>query len=282
MNLKFVSLPAVVLAATTLAAAPAFAQRRGGEPRENRQSENRGQAERRGSAERAQPRAAEAPRQAPAPAPRVEQRAVPRRDTGRAVEPRRDNRGGVVVAPRAEVIGPRAVPREVPRTVAPRYDGRYNGRSYGHYDNRYYYSGRYYGGPWRGYSGYAPFRPYYFRPRYSIGFGFYLGYPVPYYAYPYAVPVYGYGAPYGTVSVGPDTSSYGGVALEITPNDAAVYVDGTYAGVVADFDGSRQPLTLVPGAHHIEIVQTGFEPWAFDVTVQPGMVIPYQGSLRPY
>ncbi|HZT77665.1 MAG TPA: PEGA domain-containing protein [Vicinamibacterales bacterium] len=282
MDLKFLSVPAMMLAATTLAATPAFAQRRGGTPHESRQSESHGQAEHRSSPERAQPRA-EAPRQAPAPrvqqAPRVEQRVQPQREV---IAPRAAVRGGVAV-PNGAVRNGVAVPR-----VAPRYDNRYYGghadnRYYGgHYDNRYYYGGRYYTSPWRGYYGYSPFRPYYFRPHFSLGFGIYLGYPVPYYSYPYPVPVYGYGAPYGEVTVGPNNSAYGGVALEITPNDAAVYVDGNYAGIVSDFDGSRQPLTLVPGAHHIEVVQNGFEPWAFDVTVQPGMVIPYQGALRPY
>jgi len=282
MTLKFLSISAAVLAATTLAATPALAQRRG-ESHENRQSENRG--ERRGSTERAQPRAETPRQQAPAPTPRVEPRVEPRAEQRpqpqrEAIAPRGDVRSGAA-APRGEVRN--GVGVAVPR-VAPRYDyhdGRYNSR-YGHYDNHYYYNGRYYSGPWRGWYGYAPFRPYYFRPHFSLGFGIYLGYPVPYYAYPYPVPVYGYGAPYGEVNVGPNTTAYGGVALQITPSDAAVYVDGNYAGVVADFDGTRQPLTLVPGAHHIEIVQNGFEPWAFDVTVQAGMVVPYQGSLRPY
>jgi hypothetical protein len=282
MDIKFVSIPAVVLAAATLAATPAFAQRRGGEPRENHQSEHREQA-----TERAQPRSAPAMRQESArPAPRAEQVAP------RAVQP----------APRAEMAAPRAqqVPRAVPRAeqaapraytggyavprTAPRYNGSYNNGSYnGYYNNHnYYYSGRYYPAPWHGWYGYAPYHPYYFRPHYSIGFGIYLGYPTPYYAYPYPVPVYGYGAPYNEVAVGPNQASYGGVSLQITPSDAFVYVDGTYAGVVSDFDGSRQPLTLVPGTHHVEITQNGFQPLAFDVTVQPGMVTPYQGALQPY
>jgi hypothetical protein len=207
------------------------------------------------------PRMQQAPQRV-VPAPRVEGRAVPRAET----------------TPRSYGGGGYAVPR-----TSPRYSP-YYGNSYGnsYYGNRYYYGGRYYGAPWHGWYGYAPFHPYYFRPHYSIGFGVYLGYPVPYYAYPYSVPVYGYGAPYGEVSVGPNNAAYGGVALQITPNDAAVYVDGTYAGIVSDFDGTRQPLTLTPGAHHIEIDQNGFQPLAFDVTVQPGMVTPYQGELQPY
>lgn len=276
MKPKFVSIPAAVLAVTAIAASPALAQRRGGESHETRQGENHAQVQHRGETERAQPRQQAparpipAPAQ-PAPAPRMEQR----------VQPRADVRTGAAV-PRASVQGGVAVPRAVPR-----YDNHYggyynNGYNNGHYNNHYYYNGHYYPGAWRGWYGYAPYHPYYFRPHYSLGFSFYLGYPVPFYAYPYSVPVYGYGAPYGEVNVGPNNTGYGGVALQITPNDAAVYVDGNYAGIVSDFDGSRQPLTLVPGAHHIEVVQNGFQPWAFDVTVQPGMVTPYQGSLQSY
>jgi len=129
----------------------------------------------------------------------------------------------------------------------------------------------------------APFysTPYLFRPHFSIGFGISLGYPVPYYAYPYAVPVYGYAAPPSPVVVGPGSAQYGGVSLEISPSNAAVYVDGAYAGVVRDFDGRRQPLTLAGGRHHIEVDAPGFEPWAFDVDIVAGQVLPYRGDLQP-
>jgi hypothetical protein len=284
MDLKFVSLPAFALAATTIAATPAFAQRHGGEPHANHHSENRR------APEHAQ-RRAQAPR--PAPAPRVER--APRMQQAPRVQqaPRYQQVPRYQQAPRAEGrVVPRAnaTPRyygggvAVPRTT-PRYNSYYGHGNYG-YGNRYYYGGRYYATPWHGWYGYAPFHPYYFRPHFSIGFGVYVGYPVPYYAYPYPVPVYGYGAPYGEVSVGPNNSAYGGVALQISPNDAvddaAVYVDGTYAGIVSDFDGTHQPLTLTQGTHHLEIDHNGFQPLTFDVTVQPGMVTPYQGSLQPY
>jgi hypothetical protein len=124
-------------------------------------------------------------------------------------------------------------------------------------------------------------RPYAFRPRLRIGLGLFVGYPVPYaYAYPYPVPVYGYAAPASPVVVGPGTTAYGGVSLEITPGDASVYVDGGYAGLVQDFDGTRQTLTLVNGRHKIEISAPGYEPMTFDVDVQPGEIIPYRGDLE--
>ena len=127
------------------------------------------------------------------------------------------------------------------------------------------------------------YRPYVFRPRFSIGFGIFAGYPVPYtYSYPYPIAVYGYRAPRAPVIVGPGSPVYGAVSLEITPIDAEVYVDGSYAGNVGDFDGSRQPLTLTAGTHRVEVQAPGYAPLVIDVQVQPGQVIPYRGDLQPY
>jgi hypothetical protein len=191
------------------------------------------------------------------------ERAVPRGDSrpeGRVDGRRHDDRE--YNRPRTEIVVPHRDNRVI---VRPQYRGyeapRY--RSYGYYGPAY--------------------RPYVFRPRVRVGFGLFLGYPVPYsYSYPYPVRIYGYGAPGYPVVVGPSQSIYGGVALEITPDDAEVFVDGAYAGIVRDFDGTRQPLTLAAGTHRLEIRLDGYEPTMFDVTVQPGQVIPYQGDLRPY
>jgi hypothetical protein len=250
-----------VLVTATLVSAPAFAQQRDNKAREANRSaqESKGRTERQPSNERsvdrAQPRRDVAP--APTPAPRIEQR----RDQP---SPRLENR-------RDEIVG-RAVPRaERPAVVAPRaYDRRYDG------DRRYNYSRPYVYAP-RSYV-----RPYVFRPRLSIGFGIFAGFPVPYsYSYGYPIEVYGYRAPRGPVVVGPGSSLYGGVALDIEPYDADVFVDGSYAGRVQDFDGTTQPLTLVAGTHRIEVQAAGLAPLVFDVTVQPGQVIPYRGELRP-
>lgn len=161
-------------------------------------------------------------------------------------------------------------PRYQPR-YAPRYDSRYAPR---------------YNRPRSAYS-YRPHylyrQPYLFRPRFTLGFGIYAGYPVPYtYAYPY--PVYGYSAPSAPVIVGPGSTAYGGASLDIRPSDAEVYVDGAFAGQVSDFDGAGEPLTLVAGTHRIEIVAPGYETLTIDANVQPGQIIPYRGELRrlPY
>ena len=161
---------------------------------------------------------------------------------------------------------PRAVPRG--NVVVPRYEPRYQPHYAPRYEPRYYGSRSY-------------VRPYQFRPRFSIGFGIYAGYPVPYsyYAYPYPVPVYGYSTP-REVIVGADSNAYGGITFEMTPYEADVYVDGTFAGHVSDFDGTRQPLTLTAGTHQIEVVAPGYQTLSFDVNVQPGQVIPYRGDLQ--
>ena len=175
------------------------------------------------------------------------------------------------------------------------------------------------------------YRPYYaFRPRLSLGFGLWAGYPV---AYPYYSDYpYGYGAPYqsdpyayggynngassssyayevqpygrsaqrpaypesddrfdndeqqpsasGVQRRGDDRSAAGGISFEITPDAAAVFVDGTYVGTAGTFGPSSQPLGLTTGRHHVEIRASGYRSMTFDADVTPGQVIPYQGTLQ--
>jgi len=54
--------------------------------------------------------------------------------------------------------------------------------------------------------------------------------------------------------VGPDSS----VRLEVKPKQAEVFVDGYYAGIVDDFDGTFQRLRLPPGQHEIQIYMAGY------------------------
>jgi hypothetical protein len=275
--------PTALLAALTMAATPSFAQQKYHGRANPSGQQAQGQSGARGQ-ERAQPRneaphaqaqpqrpqAAAAPpvemRQTPraqqppraVETPRVDQqRAQERRNAERRADDRRNDE-------RRNDVG-RAVPRRDirPRVYSPRYSPRV-------YAPRVYTPRSYY-------------RPYIFRPRFSIGFGIYSGYPVPYtYSYPYPITVYGYGAPRSEVLITPGTSAYGGVALEITPYDADVWVDGEYAGKVQDFDGTEQPLTLTPGTHRVEVQAPGYEPMTVDVGIQAGQVIPYRGDLRPY
>jgi hypothetical protein len=122
---------------------------------------------------------------------------------------------------------------------------------------------------------------FYYYPQYLYPYGygaFGLGY---FYYDPYAwAPVatmgydgnaYGYG--YGNPS--------GGLRLQVRPGDAEVYVDGYYAGMVDEFDGTYQSLQLEEGEYHIEIIAAGYETVAFDVRIQPGRTINYRGDMFP-
>jgi PEGA domain len=132
-----------------------------------------------------------------------------------------------------------------------------------------------------------------FRPRFDLGFGFFVGYPVPYpwdyvTPYPYDDP---YDAdPYGSTYSDPedwpsapsaDQRNYGGVSLDITPGDAIVTVDGANAGTAQTYSPSSAPLTLVPGRHRIVIEKPGYRVMTFDADVTQGQVVPYQGTLQP-
>jgi len=125
--------------------------------------------------------------------------------------------------------------------------------------------------------GYAPWSLIYGSIGFS-NFGYYgaIGSPNPYYG------TYGYGyggAPYPAWQA----SGYdiGGIRLKIRPRDAQVFVDGYYAGLVDDFDGTFQSLRLEQGGHKLEIHMPGFEDLELDVHVQPGRTITLSEQLRP-
>ena len=88
-----------------------------------------------------------------------------------------------------------------------------------------------------------------------VGGGYYAPYYDPYlfadqYGYPYPMRPYGY----GYRSYEPEAS----VRLEVKPKEAEVYVDGYYAGIVDDFDGTFQRLRVEPGEHEIELYLDGY------------------------
>jgi hypothetical protein len=167
-----------------------------------------------------------------------------------------------------------------------RYDNRsYSNRSYSrpYYTRPYSYNRRVYVQPYyahrpyygyRGYYGYGPgyrstrivtvvpWRPYYYRPHFSIGVFYGAGG-----AYAYgATPSYYYDPIPGR--------PYGGVRITNAPHEAQVFADGYYAGIVDDFDGVFQHVNLEAGQHRIEVRMPGTdEGISFDVYVQAGRTI---------
>jgi hypothetical protein len=61
--------------------------------------------------------------------------------------------------------------------------------------------------------------------------------------------------PYPYFPVYDDTAN---IRVEVKPRDAAVYVDGYYAGIVDDFDGFFQRLPVPPGRHDITLYLEGY------------------------
>jgi hypothetical protein len=131
---------------------------------------------------------------------------------------------------------------------------------------------------------YRPYRfvrPYYvFSPWLSLGFGLWCGYPVDYpwgYLGDYQPTVFG--DPDENYQVAGNASTYGGASFDIQPSDADLFIDGQYAGPVSDFAPNSEPLTLEPGPHRFAIQREGYRPMEWDVTIEPGQVIPYRGVL---
>src|SRR5262245_32853290 len=60
------------------------------------------------------------------------------------------------------------------------------------------------------------------------------------------------------------------VRVQVSPYDAAVYVDGYYAGVVDDFDGLFQALPLLPGEHRVAFYLPGYETVTRNIYLPPG------------
>jgi hypothetical protein len=74
------------------------------------------------------------------------------------------------------------------------------------------------------------------------------------YPYPYQYPYDRYGRRYFDNSAD--------LRIQATPRETEVYVDGSRAGIVDDFDGIFQRLHLTPGDHEITLYLAGFRTWS--------------------
>jgi hypothetical protein len=70
------------------------------------------------------------------------------------------------------------------------------------------------------------------------------------------------------------------VRLIASPKHAAVYVDGFYAGIVADFDGLFQPLPLLPGGHTIALYLDGYRTINKSVYLAPGSTLKLREDME--
>jgi hypothetical protein len=98
-----------------------------------------------------------------------------------------------------------------------------------------------------------------------------IRYPGPY-GGPYPYPRYRVAGPEAQVKikVGPEAVK-----------NAAVYVDGYFAGVVDEFDGAFQSLRVVPGQHEIVVYLEGFRSIREKLYLGPNMSRKIERTMEP-
>ena len=116
----------------------------------------------------------------------------------------------------------------------------------------------------------------YVRPSYYWGWGGGLwGYPYGYYGY--GSPYYGsYRRPYG----GYPSPEWAAIDTDVSPEEAHVYLDGTYVGTADDFDGHPDFLYLKRGKYRLEFRVPGYEEKTIEVQARPGMTLRIDDELR--
>jgi len=115
-------------------------------------------------------------------------------------------------------------------------------------------------------------------PRVSVVVGGYGYYPSPYLYDPwYGDMQWGMFPPYyRRYNVEPESA----VRLEVKPSEAEVYVDGYYAGVVDDFNGTFQRLRVPPGEHDIELYLDGYRSLRRKVYLTPDRTFKLKASME--
>jgi hypothetical protein len=73
----------------------------------------------------------------------------------------------------------------------------------------------------------------------------------------------------------------GEIKLEVTPDRAAVFVDGHFAGTVNQFRGAGRAMLVAPGNHHIKIGLVGYQPFETDVMLLAKQKITVKTDLAP-
>jgi hypothetical protein len=118
------------------------------------------------------------------------------------------------------------------------------------------------------------------------GRAYYGGY-YGWYGYPYWGFGWGWGWPYGYGGWG-YPYPYGGyydptpeIRLEVKPKQAQVYVDGYYAGVVDDFDGTFQRLRLRAGTHELTLYLEGYRTVRQNIHVGQGQDSKIKFQMQP-
>lgn len=71
------------------------------------------------------------------------------------------------------------------------------------------------------------------------------------------------------------------VKLQVTPDRAAVFVDGGYVGSVREFSGIGRAMLVSPGKHHVKIGLAGYQDFSTDIDLLPKQKITIKTDLIP-
>jgi hypothetical protein len=78
-----------------------------------------------------------------------------------------------------------------------------------------------------------------------------------------------------------NANATGEVKLKVTPDRAAVFVDGNYAGYVHQFGGVKRAMLIAPGKHRIKIALPGYRDFETEITVQANQKVTVKTELTP-
>jgi PEGA domain len=71
------------------------------------------------------------------------------------------------------------------------------------------------------------------------------------------------------------------VKLEVTPDRAAVFVDGGYVGTPKEFSGLGRAMVIAPGKHHVRIALAGYQDFTTEINLRPNQKITIKTDLTP-
>jgi hypothetical protein len=93
---------------------------------------------------------------------------------------------------------------------------------------------------------------------------------------------YGFAAPFGPYSYGyPYYYVDSSLRLEVKPKNAEVYVDGYYAGLVDDYDGTFQRLRVAPGQHEVVLYLDGYRTVRQRLYLEPNATFKVKYTMVP-
>lgn len=71
------------------------------------------------------------------------------------------------------------------------------------------------------------------------------------------------------------------VKLDVTPDRAAVFVDGAYAGTPKEFGGVGRAMLIAPGKHTVKIALVGYQDFTTEINPRPKQKITIKTDLVP-